>query len=93
MTRPTAITRKAAESLAIQVLAFIASEADRIGPFLATTGIGPEAIRAAARQPGFLAGVLDYLTGDETLLVAFAREAGINPFDIPASRDKLAENQ
>jgi hypothetical protein len=93
MTRPTAISREAAESLAIQVLAFIASDAERIGPFLATTGIGPEAIRAAARQPDFLAGVLDYLTGDETLLVAFATEAGINPFDIAAARARLAENQ
>ena len=86
--RPT--TQKEAESLAIQALAFIAGESERIGPFLAVTGIGPDMIRAAAREPDFLAGVLDYLAGDEALLVAFATAADINPFDIPVARDILA---
>jgi hypothetical protein len=82
-------TQEAAESLAIQALAFIASDAERIGPFLAATGIGPEMIRAAAREPDFLVGVLDYMAGDDALLVAFATETGHNPFDIPIARDVL----
>jgi hypothetical protein len=90
MTRPATITKKAAESLAIQALAFIAGDLERIGPFLAATGIGPEAIRDAARQPDFLAGVLDYLAGDEALLLGFARNADVNPFDIVVARDVLA---
>jgi hypothetical protein len=89
MTRSTSISKKAAESLAIQVLAFIASDAERIGPFLAATGIGPEDIRAAARDPEFLAGVLDYTCEDEPLLIAFATETGGNPFDVPMARDAL----
>ena len=83
------LTQEAAESLAIQALAFIASNAERIGPFLAATGIGPEMIRAAAHQPDFLGGVLDYMAGDDALLVAFSNEAGRNPFDIPIARDVL----
>jgi hypothetical protein len=83
------LTQEAAESLAIQALAFIASDAERIGPFLAATGIGPEMIRAAARQPDFLGGVLDYMAGDDALLVAFSNETGRNPFDIPIARDVL----
>jgi hypothetical protein len=89
MKRRRPLTQKEAESLPIQALAFIAGDGERIGPFLAATGIGPDMIRAAAREPDFLAGVLDYVAGDDALLVAFATDAGINPFDIPVARDVL----
>jgi hypothetical protein len=46
-------------------------------------------IRAAARQPDFLRGVLDYMAGEDALLVAFANETGHNRFDIPMARDIL----
>ena len=76
------LTPEAAEALAIQALTFIAGDGERLGRFLAVTGIGPAEIRAAAQQPGFLIGVLDYLAGDERLLTAFAAESGCNPADI-----------
>jgi hypothetical protein len=76
------LTQEAAEGLAIQALTFIAGDGERLGRFLATTGIGPPQIRAAAQEPGFLIGVLDYLAGDERLLSAFAAETGVNPADI-----------
>jgi len=90
MNRRATITRKAAESVAIQALAFIAGDGERIGPFLAATGIGPDAIRAAAAEPDFLAGVLDYVAGNEALLIAFATDADINPFDVAVARDILS---
>jgi len=62
----------AAEALAIAALTFIAGEPERLGRFLALTGIGPESIRAAAHEPRFLLGVLDHLAGEEPLLLAFA---------------------
>ena len=52
------LTQDAAEGLAIQALTFIAGDAERLGRFLAVTGIGPNEIRAAARESGFLIGVL-----------------------------------
>jgi hypothetical protein len=76
------LTKQAAEGLAIQALAFIAGDSERLGRFLAITGIGPAEIRAAAREPGFLTGVLDHMAGDERLLTAFAAEAGVAPSDI-----------
>jgi hypothetical protein len=90
MTQRHSFTQKAAESLAIQALAFIAGDIARIGPFLAATGIAPDMIRLAAREPEFLTGVLDYVTADDALLLAFANEAEINPLDIPVARDVLA---
>jgi hypothetical protein len=73
------LTQDAAEALAIQALTFIASDSERLGRFLAITGIGPAQIRAAAQEPGFLIGVLEHLAGDERLLSAFAAETGLDP--------------
>lgn len=82
VSRRSTITAEAAESLAIQALAFLAGEPESLGRFLAITGIGPEEIRVAAREPQFLAGVLEYLTGDEPLLVTFATQIGVDPAEV-----------
>jgi hypothetical protein len=86
----SAITAEAAESLAIQALAFLAAEPERLGRFLATTGIGPERIRTAAREPQFLAGLLDYLVGDEQLLIGFANQNSLDPADVARACSALA---
>ena len=83
------MTPEAAEGIAIQALSFIAGDGERLGTFLAATGIGPTEIRAASRQPGFLAGVLQYLASDERLAAAFAVEAGYQPADIAKAHDAL----
>ena len=84
------ITAEAAESLAIQALAFLAAEPERLGRFLATTGIGPEGIRSAAREPQFLAGLLDYLVGDEQLLIEFANHIAVDPAEVARACSALA---
>jgi hypothetical protein len=71
--------------LAIQSLNFIAAEPERLGRFLAISGIGPADIRAAAREPGFLAGVLDFVVADERLLKAFSEECGVAPREVGAA--------
>jgi hypothetical protein len=80
----------AAEELAIAALGFIAAEPERLGRFLAVTGIGPDSIRQAAREPHFLAGVLEHIAGDERMLMAFAAEIAIDPSDVIPARDTLA---
>jgi hypothetical protein len=74
--------RDAAQALAVQALAFLAAEPERMGRFLSMTGIGPADLRAAAGEPNFLAGVLEYLMGDEPLLVAFAEHAQVKPVHV-----------
>jgi hypothetical protein len=71
-----------AESLAVEALAFLAGDADRIARFLALTGIGPGEIRAVAKDSAFLGAVLDHLCGDERLLLAFAQESERKPAEI-----------
>jgi hypothetical protein len=81
--------RAAAEALAIAALSFLASEPEHLGGFLAATGIGPDRIRDAARDASFLRGVLDHFSGDEKLLIAFAKQAGIDPSEIERARMAL----
>jgi len=76
------LTQEAAEGLAIQALTFIAGDAERLGRFLAITGIGPAEIRAASAEPGFLAGVLDYVASDDRLIAEFAAATGLDPADV-----------
>lgn len=82
--------RSAAENIAISALGFIAAEPERLGRFLAITGIGPHSIRYAAREPHFLTGVLDHLAADESLLLAFANENAVDPGEVIRAREILA---
>jgi hypothetical protein len=78
------------EDVAIRCLGFMASDPERLGRFLSITGLGPENLRDAAGSPGFLASVLDYVAGDETLLVEAADSLGLAPEAIAAAHRKLA---
>jgi hypothetical protein len=86
MKAPPRRSREAAEMLAIQALGFIAEEPERLDRFLAMTGIEAEQIRLAAREPRFLAGVLEHMLTDESLLIAFADSAGIDPAEVARAR-------
>jgi hypothetical protein len=83
--------QEAAAELAIAALIFLAGEQERLGRFLALTGLAPESLRTAAHEPGFLLGVLDHVASDEALLLAFADESGIDPEDVVRARDTLSE--
>ena len=80
------LNREEAEAIAIQAVAHIAADEDRLGRFLALTGLDPDGLRAAAREPAFLASVLEHLAGYEPDLLAFAAEAGIAPEKVAAAR-------
>ena len=81
MARPPEMTRESAEMLAIQALSFIAEDPERLGRFLAITGLEAQSLRDAAREPNFLLGVLDHLAGDERLLTEFATQHGAHARD------------
>jgi hypothetical protein len=68
-----------AEALAIDALAFLAEDMERLGRFLALTGIDPGSLRQSAATPGFLASVLDYVVQDESLVLAFATNRQLRP--------------
>jgi hypothetical protein len=89
MKKPLPAAREAAEMLAVQALSFIAEDPERMTGFLSATGLEPGQIRTGAREKGFFAGVLEHMLADESLLVAFADSAGINPAEIARARAAL----
>jgi len=89
MKRPSSAVRQAAEILAIQALSFIAAEPERLNGFLNATGLTLDRLRESANEPDFLAGVLEHMLADESLLLAFADSAAIDPADITRARIAL----
>ena len=71
------------ESIALKALLFLAKNQDDCERFFALTGLGLDDVRARAAEPEFLGGVLDYILGDENLLIRFADSEGIPP-EVPA---------
>lgn len=86
----SSLTKEQAEAIGVAGLSYLAAEPERIGRFLAVTGLGPENIRAAAKEPSFLPALLDYLLANEQELVAFAAEMDLEPGSIIAARNLLA---
>jgi len=78
-----------AEGLAISALSYLAGNPDALGRFLSLSGIGPADLRMAAREPGFLAGVLEFFLADESLLLSFVEEVQIRPTMIAVARHAL----
>jgi hypothetical protein len=83
------VNRDDAETLALLALGHLAADPAAAGAFLAASGLGPADIRARARDPDFLAAVLDFLMADEGLLVPFLRAQGIGADRIWAARRAL----
>jgi len=66
-------------ALSLKALAFILRDEARRERFMALTGIDAAALRAGAGEPELGIAVLDHLLGDETALLLFAAEEGIDP--------------
>ena len=71
-----------AAEVAIAALGFLADDPERLQRFLALSGLGPHNLRRAAADPSFLSAVLEYLAGDEPLLLEFASRQGWPPADV-----------
>jgi len=85
--------RQVAEIVAVQALSFIAGDPERLGLFLAESGIGPETLRTAATDPHFLANVLDFVMRDDATVKAFAAASQLHPTNIAAAHQALNDPQ
>ena len=91
MKKPVQNPREVAEIVAVQALGFIAADPERLGAFLAETGIGPQSLRAAAADPQFLVSVLDFVLRDNLTVKAFAARCELHPTNIAAAREVLGD--
>jgi hypothetical protein len=69
-------SREEAEAIAIRALGFVAADPELLPRFLDLTGIEAAQIRRAAGEPGFLAGVLQFIVAHEPTLTRFSEETG-----------------
>jgi Protein of unknown function (DUF3572) len=89
LRKPTHNPREVAEIVAIQALSFVANDPERLGAFLAESGIGPDTLRNAAADPQFLASVLDFVMRDDATVKAFASASQLHPTNIAAAHQAL----
>lgn len=68
----------AAETVALQALAWLAGNEELLPVFLGATGASESDLRAGATDPAFLGAVLDFLTMDDAWVVAFCDSAGLD---------------
>lgn len=74
-----------AEETAGAILGWLANEPDMLGRFLALSGVQPNQLRNAVNDPGFLAGMIDFLMGHEPTLLAFCEATGTKPEIVAAA--------
>lgn len=77
------------ETLALQALAYIVEDDDRLARFLGLTGLDAAAVKRLPRDPVGLGAVLDHLLGWEPLLLAFSATVDVPPDQIARARRLL----
>ena len=88
---PPETVENSAQDLAVKAFLFLAVDAERARRFAAETGLSRETLRAAAASNDILRGVLDYLAGNESLMLAFIANCGIEPTEFERARDVLSD--
>lgn len=83
--KSNAMSRESAEALAVRALAFVAGDEKLLPRFLQITGIEASSIREAAAEPGFLAGVLQFIAAHEPTLMQFCEQTDTEPALIGAA--------
>ena len=84
------MNKENAISVAVAGLAFLANDTKHLARFLGLTGINPDELRQVADSPEFLAGVLEYLQGDEPTLLEFSAANALDPDDVGKALSRLA---
>lgn len=70
------LSRDAAETIAYQIVAFLAADEDRWAALLAQTGLDAAALRAGLADAGFLAEIVRFLMRYEKWAAAFCDGIG-----------------
>jgi hypothetical protein len=84
------MSTETAQTVALKGLAFLAEDEDRVQQLFALTGMDADTLRAQADEPETLGAVLDFLLGDEGLLIRFCEASGLDPKSIHLASHVLA---
>ncbi|SOC93310.1 Protein of unknown function [Rhizobium sp. AN5] len=73
------------QETAAAILGWLANEPEMLGRFLALSGLQANMLRHAANDPGFLAGLTDFLMSHEPDLMAFCAATDTSPETVAAA--------
>lgn len=73
------------EETAVTVLGWLASDPDMLNRFLTLSGLQAPQLRQAINDPGFLAGMLDFVMAHEPSLIAFCETTNTTPETVVAA--------
>jgi hypothetical protein len=85
----TSRQRDAAETLALQALAWLAASDDELTRFAEASGVGAEELRARAAEADVLRAVLDFVLADDARLLSFCASHDVEPKDVHMARHAL----
>jgi hypothetical protein len=74
--------QESAEVVALQALAWVAGDPDRLAAFLNMTGATADDLAQHATEPAFLGSILDFLLGEDALVIGFCDHQNL-PYDTP----------
>ena len=75
----TPLTQQSAEILALEALSWLVGNDDLLPVFLGSTGVSEADIRQCAKNPEFLASVLDFLLMDDVWITTFCEVSDYAP--------------
>jgi hypothetical protein len=81
--------KEAAETLALQALAWLAGSSDDLMRFVESSGVGADELRERASEPDVLRAVLDFLLAEDERLLAFCSAEEIEPREVHVARHAL----
>ena len=87
------IAREEAWTLGVKAVEFLFAEPTRTERFVKLTGLGADAVKQGLAEPEFLAGILDYLLADESLLFEFSAFAHVPAAMAHQARRALAAGE
>jgi hypothetical protein len=73
-----------ATTIALNALSFLVSSPERASRLLSITGLTPQQLRERTSDRYFLAGLIEHLLADESQLIIFLQDYGVDP-KLPAT--------
>lgn len=81
--------QETAEITALQALGWLVGQPEELGGFLNTSGASPADLGGLARDPHFLAALVDYLLETDDRVLACTRDLGLPPTALGEARQGL----
>ena len=77
------VSKDAAATIALKALAWLVNNEELISVFLGSTGASVDDLKAQANDSGFQASILEFMTMDDSWVVAFCDETGETDYMVP----------